>query len=742
MPIFLSALGWVTEAPEGNRLRWSVPVDEVVDGAFRGLPVSIVVERSLLPLTSFGDTTFFNTPSWPIPLDWWETLGDLPVGFALAVRLALPKPVQAIRFIYQGPENRARIFSSAGEVLMIRTLMPGQIVLVEGTEIAELEFLIGGATLLQTSILDLFAGHDAGVNFEQIAVLNPRATATMDLVTVEARLSGPSEIDPEQWAAFQAEIAAAAIASLPDVTEPAFAGIERWAQFSALLAVRWRYSLLYGFGFLDGPEAGPGTAADNIASDLLLQEMPTRPVIYRVRCRFEDGSLQISNPIVVPPMPASPLAPPQDLAYEGPRVRLFEGDEYLSEAQLTLGANDRRVRGVETEEEFGPSPILATAAIPKTYLFQSWEPTDSNQRMRINRVATLPFYDLPVSCRARSLDIWDRTSAWSMQTPPVLPVFEHSPLPPTLLDARLKDGLVTVFPNSPGNSFAGWEPDHAAANTPGTVLEVMQRISEPAIVEISLGQSEFVSSVQGDRFELFRAPFLASLANPERFEGGYLIAAGMRATIREIDASSVAFSPIPDGADTTAMPGAGTARLQQAPNHPDLFAPVTSFDVNGVPDQIVLAPGAPDPVGAAKTIYYALRVDMGIVTGGLGNMVGVIRHPDRPSTPPPFSVEVLGVDFYNRTMIRIRFAEEANDGPFVVTWADGIIDAAAYHDAAIEGDYGPQMALHGLELFESLSLPVQTTLERTVTFGVQAKTEGGYVSGYVLLSVVLPVYQP
>jgi hypothetical protein len=58
----------------------------------------------------------------------------------------------------------------------------------------------------------------------------------------------------------------------------------------------------------------------------------------------------------------------------------------------------------------------------------------------------------------------------------------------------------------------------------------------------------------------------------------------MRATIREVDALGVAFSPISDGADTTAMPGEGAAGLQQAPNHPDLFAPVTSFDVNAVPD--------------------------------------------------------------------------------------------------------------------------------------------------------------
>lgn len=518
MPVFLSALGWVTDEPRGNRLRWAVPVDEVVDGAFRGLPVSVLLERSLLPPTGFGDTVFFDTPSWPIPLDWWEPLGDLSVGFGLAVRLALPKPVQAVRFVYQGPENRLRVFTPAGEAVMIRALMPGQIVLIESTDIAGLEFLIGGATLLQASILDLFAGHDAGVNFEQIAVLNPGATATMGLAAAEARLSGPSGIEPGEWAAFQAEIAAAAIASLPDVAVPAFAGIERWAQFSALVAVRWRHSLLYGFGFLDGPEAGPGTAADAIASDLLLQEMPTRPVIYRVRCRFADGSLLTSNPVVVPPMPASPLATPQDLAYESPRVRLFEGDEYLFEARLTLGANDRRVRGVEIEEEFGASPILATAAIPGTYLFQSWEPADSSQRMRINRAATLPFYDLPVSCRARSLDIWDRASAWSMRTPPVLAVFEHSPLPPALLDARLKDGLVTLFPRLPDNSFASWEPDHAAANTPGAVLEVMQRASEPAIVEIPLGQSEFASSVQDDRLALPGA-FPGAASQPGTFRG-------------------------------------------------------------------------------------------------------------------------------------------------------------------------------------------------------------------------------
>jgi hypothetical protein len=252
-------------------------------------------------------------------------------------------------------------------VLIIRDLAPDEIVLTEGTQIAELEFLIGGATLLQVMILDLFAGHDAGIDFEQIAFLNPQATASMDLDTAEARVFGPSGIDPEDWAAFQSEIAAGAIASVPDDAEPAFAGVERWAQFSTLLAVRWRHALLYGFGFLDGPAAGPGTAADNVASDLLLQGMPTRPVLYRVRCQFGDGSVEVSNPMIVLPMAAGPLAPPQDIAYEEPIIRLFEGDEYLFEAQLTLGAKDRRVRGEEIEEEIWPSSIHATAAIPDTY---------------------------------------------------------------------------------------------------------------------------------------------------------------------------------------------------------------------------------------------------------------------------------------------------------------------------------------------------------------------------------------
>ena len=48
MRIYLSALGWITDAPAGNRLRWVYPYDTIIDGAFAGPPEVLVVERAPL----------------------------------------------------------------------------------------------------------------------------------------------------------------------------------------------------------------------------------------------------------------------------------------------------------------------------------------------------------------------------------------------------------------------------------------------------------------------------------------------------------------------------------------------------------------------------------------------------------------------------------------------------------------------------------------------------------------------
>jgi len=92
-------------------------------------------------------------------------------------------------------------------------------------------------------------------------------------------------------------------------------------------------------------------------------------------------------------------------------------------------------------------------------------------------------------------------------------------------------------------------------------------------------------------------------------------------------------------------------------------------------------------------------------------------------------------------MVRIRFLEPAPTGTYVITWAEGVHEVADFHDLAIEGDYGPQTAMSGRELFEIFSLPISANLERMVTFGVQTKTTGGFVSDYTILPVSLPVYQ-
>ncbi len=740
MRVYLGALGWVDELPRGNRLRWSVPVDAQIGDSFLGLPVTVTIERAPINPESPGDTAFHESSSWTLPVSWWDILGDIAVAPGVNTRVDLSTTAQALTFFYHGPETLLRIRDEADKVVAERHLVNGSHILLEEPEITTLEFLLGGGSLNNARLLNLFAGHDAGVDYEEIAVLSPAKTIGLTLEQAEARLGEDIALTQQDWFEFHSDVVTPALLSGPDTPTFEDTGTTSWQQFSALLAVRWSLSVLYGFGFLDGPDAGPGASVDNVNSGALLNALPTRSHIYRVRVAFDNHPELISNPIVVRNEIALPLSIPNELDVEHANVRLFDGADYELDAQLSLGTDDARVIGCEIEEEYEASAILGAAAVSDTTLFQSWRAPDWSRRMRIKRDVTLPFYDMPFRFRARGLDGWDRTSNWSPWSPLEMPTFLHSPLPPALMDAQIVDEVVKLYPRTPGNRFTEWEPDHAARNTPGTVLEVMRQYTEPQSASVTLFEPMLEEVQRGQTVDRFRAFFSGPLPAPLRFTGGSLISGSMRAAITAIDTQSVVFRPISGGADTARMIGAGPAILQQSPTHTDLFTSVFTTDIDDLPGVLAFSDTLPAAEGRTVPDHYAVRVDMGLVTGGLSNTATALRHPPPLDPPPPFTVQILGVDFFGRTSISVRFSSPAADVPYVVAWADGMPDADDFHDLAVEGDYGPQTAHNALELFETLILPVPINLSPVITIGVQAKTEGGFVSHYTLQQVSLPLY--
>lgn len=740
MRLYLGALGWVDEEPRGNRLRWSVPVDAQNSDGFLGLPVTVIIERAPINPEAPGDTALHESSSWTLPFSWWDILGDITVPPGVNTRLDLSTTAQALTFFYSGPETMVRVRDEADTVVAERHLVNGSHILLEEPEITTLEFLIGGGSLNSARLLDLFAGHDAGVDYDEIAVLSPAKTIGLTLEQAEARLGENTALTQQDWADFHSDVVTPALLSGPDTPTFENTGTTSWQQFSALLAVRWSLSVLYGFGFLDGPDAGPGASVDNVNSGALLNALPTRSHIYRVRVTFDDHPELISNPIIVRNQIALPLSIPNELDVEHATVRLFDGADYELDAQLSLGTDDARVIGCEIEEEYEASAILGAAPFTDTTLFQSWRGPDWSRRMRIKRDVTLPFYDMPFRFRARGLDGWDRTSDWSPWSPLEMPAFLHSPLPPALMDAQIVDEMVQLYPRTPGNRFTEWEPDHAARNTPGTVLEVMRQYTEPQSTSVTLFDPMLEDVQPGQAVDSFRAFFSNPIPAPLRFIGGSLISGSMRAAIIAINTQSVVFRPIAGGADTAKMVGAGPAILQQSPTHTDLFTSVFTTGIDDLPGVLAFTDTLPAAKGRTMPDHYAVRVDMGIVTGGLSNTATALRHPPPLDPPPPFTVQILGVDFFGRTSISVRFSSPAANVPYVVAWADGMPEADDFHDLAVEGDYGPQTADDALELFETLTLPVPINLSPVITIGVQAKTEGGFVSHYTLQQISLPLY--
>src|SRR5262249_37998761 len=150
-----------------NRLRWHYPVGDVMpDGTYRGLPKRIVIERA--PVRP-KDVYKHPMASTLYPFDWWEPLPDVfMAGFVPPRAYELPKPVQAIRFEYQGSPARIVVRDAANDVVVYdRLVANGESVYVEATLIDTVDIYGLWAKLTDIHVLDLFKNH--GLKFEAIA---------------------------------------------------------------------------------------------------------------------------------------------------------------------------------------------------------------------------------------------------------------------------------------------------------------------------------------------------------------------------------------------------------------------------------------------------------------------------------------------------------------------------------------------------------------------------------------------
>ncbi|MBW7460802.1 hypothetical protein K0U00_42730, partial [Paenibacillus sepulcri] len=127
MTIYLSSIGWLSETPAGNRLRWHFPLRELADGGgYRGLPQAVIIERAPLNLRMVPSRVSLSI----YPPGWWDLLGSQSVGgLLLADEFKLPGPAQAVTFVWRGAPARIEFQNSqTGELEAVRSVSDGTVV--------------------------------------------------------------------------------------------------------------------------------------------------------------------------------------------------------------------------------------------------------------------------------------------------------------------------------------------------------------------------------------------------------------------------------------------------------------------------------------------------------------------------------------------------------------------------------------------------------------------------------------
>jgi hypothetical protein len=749
MTIHLSALGWVDDAPRGNRLRWHYPVQDVLSKTrYVGLPETVIIERAPLDRQNLFEA---RESTSPYPYLWWDAQGDVTLfAFVPPYEHALSTPVQAVTFTYRGTPGRIVIRDSASSrVVLDRAVASGDVLYAEAPRIDSILLFAFGGTLENLRTLDLF--RDRGLPFEPIAEIAVDASYTADLDTVARRYNQPATLSPSEWAELR-QLAADAKASSP-VTAAA-GEPSAWDNLAVVLGLRWEFALLGGFAFFDGPRV-ERSDLDRL-SDAILNELPSTMLAYRVVDR--DGPGGYSNLVVCPPWLAAPLSSPSPPWYLVPEVRLharkaatvtapvlaghpslknfspmleFE-DDFGVRTSMGWQQNDRRALGVEIEEAVSASLTTGAPGRRTRFMSRSRRVEDPPLQGSVARSFDVSFPDVTLQARARALDAWDRLSDFSGWSSPTLLSLLHEPLAPPLETARYDAGTVRIMRAVSRPDVPDWRPDPLVARVGGQVF-VYRRVVPPRVAGVTVGVPVPVTP------SLYRAT-VTGAPNLADFVGGTLSVGDFTETIVAAGTASVDVA-VPDNGGAVGLFSGGPARMSQNPAHSALWTHVASFPATALPAELVFSDPLPPSALLAIESYTTRLYYLGRL-GPVGNIVGAVREPDVPVVPPPFVVQVLGVDFYHRTMLKLQFTTPPGAGRFTIWWAPGNVGATDFAKRGSTGTYGAQEAEGGLVLYDIIPTPLPIHVDGTVTIGVQRETDGGAQSGFVIAPVTLPAVAP
>lgn len=741
MNIHLAALGWVPDAPIGNRLRWHYPTDAIDKNHYLGLPETIIVERAWVKEDLWEKDPFETDPGSEqpriFPYSWWDTLGDVnPVGFLPTIYI-LPWPAQAVHFLYQGSDTRMVVINSHEEIVADQKVANGQVVRLYATDIKAIKVFTLGATFHNFMALNLFCDHD--LQWEEIARIRVADTVTLTLQEAGKRYDLPPTLSELEWAEL-VEAAVTAQTSNPQIDEKKPDEQTKWGIFQMMMAARWEHAVLFGHGFFDGPRQDWGRI-DEVKKDMILHDVPSCAVAYRVR--DEANRLRPSNMVICAPSLATPLITPNQPAYKDPKVQLtFDTDtnepKFVANYSLQWTQPDPLALGVEIKEEISASPTrtVHSAPVVLNYICRTRQPEDPRGGGLEVRSQDVAFHDVQLRCCVRAIDGWDRTSAPSAFTSLTSLELCHDPAPPNIVSATWNSGAASLIRQVNDPNFPNWAPDLVVQHDAGARIFVYRRKTgasgRPNMTPVIIEAPVLVSN------RLYRAT-VTDLTNITPFEGGYVVAAPFKAMICKVTGYEIFFEI---GSGDSTIFGDGKAELQQNPLHLDLWDKVAEFDAHGLPETLTFTDPVPSPGETADVLSYHTRVAyLGTHIGPPSNTVQALRMPTVPSKPPPFTVELLGVDFYNRTMVKICFTNPVSDGKYTVWWANGTTKDSENWDfaaKAVPGIMCDQALYNSRYLYDVLTIPLPQTVSRKITVGVQRVTDGGGQSDFETVEVVLP----
>jgi hypothetical protein len=725
--IFLSSLGWVPDVPEGNRLRWLYPtMNTGKKGMYVGLPESILVERAPLhedvkPQSYFSSASTMTVPSW------WDDHGTVNLSGFLPLVHKFSSPVQAVSFTYRGPKTKLLALDSGSRMVAARqNVNDGDPICLQASAIDTLLFLTYPSVELQNfRTLDLFK--DRGLQWETIAVIKVRDAFGAQYQEVVSRYGTSTSLTKEQWNDIVEQVWTAQHSSpnsLPkDDPSP-------WKTFELAVGIRWEYAVICGCGFFDGPHS-VDSVLDSINVEKLLGNVPPHAYAYRVREPIRGG--KHSNIVFCPGWVVSPLLPPSTPVYVDPQVKLHGNNTFEATYGLKWNQHDPLAIGVEFEEQISGSPSIPHST-PCNEVFENRGRSVglSPFEEKIARSVEVPFFDVDLMCRCRAIDGWDRVSLPSAWAGPTSLVLIHQPPPPPLESAFHSSGQTKILRSVGDSVLPVWRPDVVVEKSLAKVfiyrriLGLNQRIQTVNVTSPAL--------VEGD---LYKTIMTTAVIAPNEFVGGYLVKGGFKTKIVDISGTEVFFRVPNVGGGTLILFGAGNVKLHQNPKHENLWTKVAEFPVNGLSTELDFSDSVPGPVDEADMLSYYARLSFSGQLGPPGNIVSAVRIPPVPAVSPPFTVELLGLDFYMRTMVKIHLTNPSG-GLFTVWWADGAYDEDSFSSQAVPGEYKAQQAEDGLFLYDVLSLPIPNKTNRTVTIGVQRVNASGGQSNFCTVQIVLP----